>query len=128
MERNVRGHRKRDGLRDPTGIEPEHLGRADRAADGGIEHMIETVVPHADRTKQRAVHFITEHDAGDDGRPVCAGEIGRSQHRGNHVARMATAARKHVVAVEVARHHAVGEGRELRQRALSGAEHAGPAR
>ena len=128
VQRNVRGNAKRDGLRDPIAVEPEHLGRADRAADRRVEHVIEAVIAHADGTEQRAVDFISEHDAGDRRGPVCAGEVGRRQHRGNHVARMAAAAGKHVVAVEVARHHAVGEGRELRQRALPGAEHAGPAR
>ncbi len=128
VQRDVRGHRKRDRLRDPIAVEPEHFGRADRAADRGIEHVIEAMVAHAGGVKQRAVDFIAEHDAGNHGGAVRAGKIGRGQHRRSHVARMAAAAGKHVVAVEIARHHAVGERRKLRQGALFGAEHTGPAR
>jgi hypothetical protein len=60
VQRNVGRHRQRDGLGDPTVVEPQHPDGADRAGDSGIEHIVETVVAHAGGTEQAAVDFVSE--------------------------------------------------------------------
>jgi hypothetical protein len=54
VQRNVGRHRQRDGLGDPTVVEPQHPDGADRAGDSGIEHVVEAVVAHAGSTEQAA--------------------------------------------------------------------------
>jgi hypothetical protein len=58
---------------------------------------------------------------------IRAGDIDCGQHRGDHVVRM-SASGKNVIAVEVARHHAVCKRRQLRQGTLSGTKYPRPAR
>jgi hypothetical protein len=106
-------------------VEPQHVDGGGRRRDRGIEGVVEATGHDAQRLVQRAVHLVADHDRGDRGRCVGARHLRGRQHRRDHAARMAAAARKAVVAVEVAPHRGVGERGELGQRAARGAEHAG---
>ena len=103
---------------------PQDLGRRRRAGDRGIEGVVEALGHDAQRVVQRAMDLVAHHDRGDRVAPVRAGDLRGRQHRRDHAARMSAAARKAIIAVEIARHRGIGEGRELRQRAARGAEHA----
>src|SRR5215208_5458969 len=71
------------------------------------------------------MHIVAERNGADGGRAATTKGVGESEHRRDDVARMSAAAGEDVVAVEVARHHAVGEGGEFRQGPLVGPKNAG---
>ena len=123
-ERQVGGHGERDRVHHAGAVEAQNLAGRDRARDSRVERMIEAPRHHAQRFVQRAMDLVAGNDRRDRVAPIGAGDLRRRQHRRNHAARVSAAAREAVVAVEVARHRGIGEGRELRQRATGGAEHA----
>lgn len=93
------------------------------AADCGVEDVIHALVAHAGRLKERVVHLVCERDGANNRAAIGAACIRCGEHRGEHVAGMAAAARVGVVAVEVAAHDAVRKRRQFRQAALRRTDH-----
>jgi hypothetical protein len=123
-ERQVRRDGERDRVDGTGAVEPQDVGGGRGRRDRRVERVVEPVRHDTQRLVQRAMHLVAGHDRGDHRCAAGAGDLAGRQHRRDHAARMAAAAGKAVVAVEIARHRGIGEGGELGQRATRGAEHA----
>ena len=120
-EWHARRDRDRDRVAQPRAVQAEDPARATRGADGGVHALVPA--PERHLVGQPAEHLVRGGDRRDHRAAGGAMRVGDRQHAGDHVARVARAARRvRVVAVEVADQRGVRERGELGRGRLAGAE------
>ena len=97
-------------------IEPEKASACERRSDGTVDGLVPSHRIEIDGGTASAIDLVAERDGLDQRLTTAIGGFRRGEQCGEHIAGMAAAFDTvHVVEVEQAQHHAVGESSHFRR-------------